>query len=198
MPRVVDHEERRRELAEAVWRVILRDGVEGVSVREVAVEAGWSAGSLRHYLGTKEELLASAARLLEERVVERNNDRPDGLSPRESVRALLCVVLPLDEERRVEVRIWLAFANRSLVDPKIADRFRGILFDGIREMCAKITHDMAALGILTPGRDPGIEARRLHAVVDGLAMHGLLGRIGEEEILSLLDAHLDEIFRQSA
>ena len=178
-----------------MWRVILRDGVEGVSVREVAVEAGWSAGALRHYLGTKEELLASAARLLEERVTERVGDRPDGLAPREAVRAALCAVLPLDEERRIEGRIWYAFANRSLVDPKIAERFRVLLFDGIREMCAKFARDIDALGLLEPGRDPETEARRLHAFIDGLAIHGLLGRIDEEEILSLLDAHLDEIFR---
>ncbi|MGB3635817.1 MAG: TetR family transcriptional regulator, partial [Rubrobacteraceae bacterium] len=68
MPKIVDHEERRRELAEAVWRVILRDGVEGVSVRNVAAEAGWSTGALRHYVGTKEDLLASATQLLDERV----------------------------------------------------------------------------------------------------------------------------------
>ena len=49
MPIVVDPEERRRDLAEAVWRVVRRDGLERASVREVAREAGVSMGSLRHY-----------------------------------------------------------------------------------------------------------------------------------------------------
>jgi AcrR family transcriptional regulator len=195
VPKVVDHEERRRELAGAVWRVILRGGVEGVSVREVAAEAGWSTGSLRHYFKTKEELLASAARLLEERVIRRLRERTSGLPPREAVRAALCQVLPLDEERRVEGRIWFAYANRSLVDGRIAEEHQ-IVFDGVRELCVGAIQEMAEIGHLAPGADPDLEASRLHALVDGLAVHGLLGRVGEGEMLAVLDAHLDEIFRQ--
>ena len=51
MPRVVDHAVRRQELAEALWRVVRRDGVHEVSVRTVADEAGTSPGALRHYFG---------------------------------------------------------------------------------------------------------------------------------------------------
>jgi len=195
MPKIVDHEERRRELAEAVWRVILRDGVEGVSVREVSAEAGWSTGALRHYFGTKEELLASAARLLEERVIRRLEERPRDLTPREAVRAALCEVLPLDDERRTEGNLWFAYASRSLVDKKIAEKHE-IVFDGVRKLCGMIMHEMAAIGRLDPDLDPDTEASRLHALVDGLAVHGLLGRIDESEILTVLDAHLDEILRE--
>jgi len=196
VPKVVDHEERRRELAEAVWRVILRSGVEGVSVREVAAEAGWSSGALRHYLGTKDELLAAAARLLEERVVRRLMVRPDGLTPREAVLAALCEVLPLDDERRTEGRIWLAFVNRSLVDERVAQEHRRLLFDGVRELCGRVVHEMAGLGFLVPSLDPDAEAARLHALVDGLAVHGLLGRIGKDEMLAVLDDHLGKILRE--
>src|SRR3712207_1581760 len=182
MPKIVNHEERRRELAEAVWRVILREGVEGVSVRTVSKEAGWSTGALRHYFGTKEELLASAARILEERVIGRLEKRQRGLTPREAVRAALCEVLPLDDKRRTEGALWFAYANRSLVDRKIAEE-HAIVFDGVRKLCCMITREMAALGQLDPDLDPDKEAGRLHALVDGLAVHGLLGRIDEAEIL---------------
>ena len=197
MPKVVDHEERRRELAGAVWRVILRDGVEGVSVREVAAEAGWSAGALRHYFGTKEELLASAARLLEERVVRRLQKSTGGLTPREAVRAALCEVLPLDEDRRMEGEVWFAYMSRSLVDKKIAEE-HGIVFDGVRELCVRITREMSKIGHLAPGLDSDREAARLHALVDGLAVHGLVERLSEDEMLAVLDAHLDEILREPA
>ena len=60
MPKVVDHEQRRRELAAAVWRVIGREGVAEVSIRAVAAESGWSTGALRHYFATRAELLAFA------------------------------------------------------------------------------------------------------------------------------------------
>jgi Uncharacterized protein conserved in bacteria len=58
VPKVVDPAERRRELAEAVWRVIRRDGLEQASVRNVAREADLSMGSLRHYFATQSELMA--------------------------------------------------------------------------------------------------------------------------------------------
>ena len=195
MPKKVDHEKRRQELAEAVWRVILRDGVEGVSVREVAREAGWSTGSLRHYYGTKEELLASSARLLEELVIRRLRQRPEGLTPREAVRAVLCEVLPLDGESRMVGRVWFAYLSRSLVDARIAEE-HGMVFDGARELCARVTHEMSEIGQLAPGLDPDVEASRLHALVDGLTIHGLLGRLDGEEMLAALDAHLDGILRE--
>ncbi|WP_219971907.1 TetR/AcrR family transcriptional regulator [Rubrobacter xylanophilus] len=185
----MDHEERRRELAAAAWRVILREGIEGVSVRSVAAEAGWSVGALRHYFGTKEELLAGAARLVVERVKERfERGRYEG-TPREAVRRMLCEVLPLDEERREEGRVWLAFTAHSLVDPRVALEHE-VVFDGVRELCRRVIGRLADEGLLSPRLDPEEEVVRLHALVDGLTLHRLLGRLGEEETLAALDAHL--------
>ena len=64
MPRVVDPVERRRFLAQAVWRVVRREGLERASVREVAREAGVSMGSLRHYFSSQSELLIFAMRMV--------------------------------------------------------------------------------------------------------------------------------------
>ncbi len=194
MPKIVNHEKRRRELAEAVWRVVLRDGVEGVSVRNVAAEAKWSTGALRHYFGTKEDLLASATQLLEERVRKRfENRRYDG-PPREVIHGLLCEVLPLDEDRRTEGDLWFAFAARSLVDPRIAKEHSPV-FDGVRKLCLRVTQQMADGGWLYPGLKPDVEAARLHALIDGLAMHMLMRRVDEQEALTTLDAHLVQIIR---
>ena len=62
MPKLVDHEERRRLIAQATWRVISRDGVRAASVRTVAAEAGLSTGALRHYFDDHASLLLFAAR----------------------------------------------------------------------------------------------------------------------------------------
>lgn len=181
-------------MAEAVWRVILRDGVEGVSVRNVAAEAGWSAGALRHYVGTKEDLLASATQLLEERVKGRfEAGRYDG-TPREVIRSLLCEVLPLDEERRTEGALWFAFAARSLVDPRIAEE-HAVVCDGVRELCWRAIHQVDQGSWLAPGLDPEEEAGHLHALVDGLTVHGLMGRLDNETMLDILDTHLNRIIR---
>lgn len=194
MPKVVDHEERKRELAEAVWRVILRDGVEGVSVRNVATEAGWSTGALRHYFGTKEELLGAAAALMEERTRRRLESKYHGGTPREAVRSVLCETLPLDEERRAEGSLWFAFAARSLVDPRTAEEHHR-LFNGMRELCHRVVHSMDEGGWLVSSLGPRVETARLHALLDGLFMQMFIGGLGEEELLEVLDAHLEEIIR---
>ncbi len=93
----------------------------GAPVRNVAAEAGWSTGALRHYFETKEDLLAGVAGLLEERVIARFENKRHSGNPHEAVRSVLGEVLPLDEERRTEGALWFSFAVRSLVDPRIAE-----------------------------------------------------------------------------
>lgn len=39
MPRQVDHDGRRRRVAQAVWELISRDGLEAATLREVATQA---------------------------------------------------------------------------------------------------------------------------------------------------------------
>ena len=120
MPKVVDSDARRTQIAEAVWRVILRGGLERASVRNVAREAGLSMGSLRHYFGTQAELLAFAMPLVSERVrgrIEALDLRSCG--PRLAVERVLAEVLPLDDERRAEAEVWLVLTGRALVDPNL-------------------------------------------------------------------------------
>ncbi|MFF4058634.1 TetR/AcrR family transcriptional regulator [Streptomyces sp. NPDC001668] len=63
MPKIVDHEARRADLARALWPVVQRDGVNPASIRAVAAEAGWTYGSVAHYFRTRDEMLLFAYRL---------------------------------------------------------------------------------------------------------------------------------------
>ncbi|MGK5632559.1 TetR family transcriptional regulator, partial [Streptomyces sp. URMC 123] len=47
MPRQIDHEERRRLIADAVCALADRRGLEGVTLRDVAAEAGVSMGAVQ-------------------------------------------------------------------------------------------------------------------------------------------------------
>lgn len=192
MPKIVDHEERRRQLAAAVWRVISRDGVEGVSIRDVAAEANWSSGALRHYFRTKDDLLGFAAGMVYERVYERLAHRTHRGTLTEAVRATLVELLPLDADRRTEASIWLAFTTRSLVDARIAAEQR-VTYTGLHELCSRITNQAAEYGRLKDGIDPEREATRLHALLDGLTLHLLMGQLTADAARAALDAHLKEI-----
>src|SRR5512141_674622 len=60
VPKIVDHDERRLELVDATWRIIARLGIEGATMREIAIEAGFANGALKPYFPTKDILLAFA------------------------------------------------------------------------------------------------------------------------------------------
>src|ERR1700743_3241717 len=78
MPKEVDHDARRRELADAASRVIARNGLSATTLAQVAEESGWSIGSMRHYFPNKDELIASALWRVGERVEERVRNRTAG------------------------------------------------------------------------------------------------------------------------
>ncbi|MEV6040353.1 TetR family transcriptional regulator C-terminal domain-containing protein [Nonomuraea sp. NPDC052116] len=170
MPKLIDHQQRRQELAEAAWRVIMRDGVGHVSVRAVAAEAAMSAGSLRHVFPTQEELLVFAMQFVLTRVRARIAALPPRPTIRQAVEAVARELLPLDAGRRAEMEVWLALfsaanAEKSLKGPRT--EAHQALRDACRWMIGQLDNGVD----LSPGRDLELEARRLHALLDGLAAH---------------------------
>lgn len=109
MPRQVDHNARRAELALAVWALVQKGGIENVTLCHLADETGWSSGAIRHYLPTREAILSFAAQHVGSRVQARINATPLTGTPRHQLRSVLHDLLPLDEERAFEAGIWLAF-----------------------------------------------------------------------------------------
>jgi AcrR family transcriptional regulator len=194
MPKLVDHEERRRELGDAVWRVIRSRGVDGASIRTVAHEAGWSPGALRHYFSTQSELLTFAMQMVVERIEARVGALEPPADPRRAVEQRLHELLPLDKERRAENEVWLAFAARALVDPQL--RARHVEVDEeLRKACVAALEELGSDGRLRPGLDLELEAERLHGLLDGLALHTAMrpDRMSPELIRSVLARHLDSL-----
>jgi AcrR family transcriptional regulator len=194
MPKVVDHEQRRRELGHAVWRVIRRGGIDQASVRTVAQEAGWSAGALRHYFATQSELLAFAMRLVVERIEGRIAalDRPT--EPREAVEQVLHELLPLDDERRAENEVWLAFTARALIDPELRAQHSEV-HDALHRACASALEALAAAGRANASVATALQVERLHALLDGLAVHTALrpDLMPPKQIVAVVRLHLDAL-----
>jgi AcrR family transcriptional regulator len=170
MPRLIDHNERRERLAEATWRVILRDGVGGASVRRVAAEAGQSAGSLRHLFSTQSELLVYALQLVVDRASARIAALPQQESSVSTVEEVALELLPLDRERRAEMEIYVALfaaanANDGLRAPREAAH------KAVRGLCRWLIEQLDDGGVLAPEADRELEVMRLHALIDGLAAH---------------------------
>jgi TetR/AcrR family transcriptional regulator, transcriptional repressor of bet genes len=195
MPKVVDHEERRAELGAAVWRLASREGLEAVTVRRVADEAGWSTGAVVHYFSDKEELLLFAFRTVADRVGRRlaaAEERTD--EPLELARTWLVQGIPLDAERRAEVRVWFAFLGLALARPAFA-RAQRLTYRAWRRRVADLLDEAQRRGQVRADVDCAAAAAALVAVVDGLAIQStfesraLSGRRQAE----ILDQHLDAL-----
>ncbi|MFC3799393.1 TetR/AcrR family transcriptional regulator [Cohnella sp. GCM10012308] len=197
MPKIVDHEKRKEHIAEAVLRLIRREGIDSASVRRVAEEAGLTLGALRHYFDAQHDLLAYAMRLLIARVGARIERLPLAGQMRADIEAIIAQLAPLDEERLAEAEIWLAFAGKAVSDPAIralSQEVHEALFDAFKRMIVALCER----GLARPGIDPELEARLLHALVDGLVVHytTYAEHLDPAGLMRIVSAHLDGLIRR--
>ena len=186
MPKVVDHEERRRRIAAAVRRIAADQGLEAVSLGQVALAAGISKGQVQHYFPSKDAMLRHALRTLREQVDAKASEAlPD-------LRSVLLALLPLNAGSRTEALVANAFLWRALKDDEIAEPFRV----GYQQLHAGLVELIAAeqaSGTLSADLDPATEADLLAALTTGLADAILLGHRSAQEATALIDHHLKRL-----
>jgi AcrR family transcriptional regulator len=193
VPRIVDHALRRQELAEALWRVVRRDGVHEVSVRTVADEAGTSPGALRHYFATQDELLGFALRAVVDRAATRFERLSATLTGASLGVRMLEELLPLDAERTEEVQVYLALVARSAADPalrRVRDEAEALVAAAVDEAVRLVLGD----GPERPAAGPST-----YHLVDGLALHGATWpeRYPPAHLREVLHAHLTVLARDA-
>lgn len=196
VPKLVDHEARRRDVAHAVWRVVRRDGLDRASVRAVAEEAGLSAGSMRHYFDGQLDLQRAAMEELIARVGERLAALDPAGAPAEVARRIVAELLPLDDERQAEAEVWFAFVARARTDAA----FRSLAdasYDGLRALARRVVALAQGVDLETrPGAAPPevdeVESERLFALLDGLVLHAVQrpGVLSADDLLAVVDRHI--------
>lgn len=189
MPRQVDHEQRRREIADALWRVVADEGVDAVSLRKVAGAAGVSMGLVQHYFHTRDEMLLFAFEVVGLRVAEECGQalaRIDDPGPRDRVRVLLTQWLPIDDRRLREARALLTYMI-SGHDDVITRSVR----DGVVALRAHVASEIAAAGA---AEDPEMATTVLLGLADGLTAHVLGAGLDPDDAVRALDTALDAAF----
>jgi AcrR family transcriptional regulator len=198
VPKKVDHQERRRLIADALMRVAADRGLEAVSLRHVAAEGGVSAGRVQHYFHTKDEMMLFALHVVSENVQARMV--ADGVAPSGPgglVRALLAQMLPLDDARRNEGRAALAFIAHAAVSPPVAAVLRENITQ-MRTFLADQIRQAQATGEAPGHLDPDHTATALLALMDGLGVQVLAGHYPPEHALAVFDAQLAALFGRPA
>ncbi|MPZ83744.1 MAG: TetR family transcriptional regulator [Actinophytocola sp.] len=192
------HALRRRQVAEAVERLIAQHGLDGVTVAKTAAEAGVSVGLVQHYFATKDDMLRYAYTRVTERTMARVLRRADELTAhRSSIRRVvaegLTERLPLDDARRAEWRVSFTFAARAVDRPDLA-AVRNETEAAIRDRLAEAIGNGKECGEVPPDADPPARAAGLLALVDGLALLAYLDPATGPVAVAELDRHLATVF----
>ena len=118
MPKIVDHDKRRDEIALVACRVVAEHGFEKASMVRIARGAGYTTGMLAHYFDSKQDIIIAALRLILRRIDERLA-QPAAAGARPELLALLTEALPVDEQRRTECAFWTTFWGQVSTDKRL-------------------------------------------------------------------------------
>lgn len=199
MPKIVDPVQRREAVVDSVLSVIEAGGLDAATLSSVAEHAGLSIGSVRHYFSSHDELLRFAADALTQRIGDRLGARVSAFSEQadaggttilNAVLELLLEVLPIDATRRRESTVWLEYAVASRTRPNLVEK-TDYLFYGLAQISRRVVDGAVTRGTIAPEAAES-EAERLHALLDGLAMHGVLSPSADfaERATSIVRIHL--------
>jgi AcrR family transcriptional regulator len=204
VPKRVDHEERRRQIADALLRTAATRGLHATGMREVAAEAGVSLRLVQYYFGTKEELMLFAMQHLAAQFAERGMARirrlketESPVSPRDVIAAILTEALPADDERRTFTILYTAYFALSLTDPALAIGPLARNSNAVIDVVAAQLRAAHAVGGTPAHLDPDTEAVSLLAMSAGLGTSVLAGQSSPGKAQAVIDYHLDRLFPAS-
>ena len=176
----------------ATLRVIARDGLEKTTIRSIAKEAGCSAGSLAHYFSDKEDILRQTLELADARISKRISDIISETEPNFALREVLAQVLPIDNDRTVELTLDVNFWGRALIHPELRglehqdhDRWRNIVLELVTSITSSRKSEISAINLTDV----------LIAFLDGLGLQALIypELFPPERQLQLLDLQLIQL-----
>jgi TetR/AcrR family transcriptional regulator, transcriptional repressor of bet genes len=113
VPKIVDHDQRRDEIALVACRVVAEHGFGRATVVRIAREAGYTTGMVAHYFDSKQDIIIAALRLILRRIEERL------ARPASNLLVLLAESLPVDPQRYIECAFWIAFWGQVSADKRL-------------------------------------------------------------------------------
>ncbi|AZL11975.1 TetR family transcriptional regulator [Brevibacterium aurantiacum] len=158
MPKIVDHDQRRRDLVVATLRIILRQGLAGATMRDIATEAGFANGAMKSYFASKSDLLAATYLFVFEATNRRVEFSTSHLRGIAALRAFASEVLPITPELHDEARIVLSFFAEVAQSPdharttrKTMTQWRAWIVEWLDQ--ARADGELAAEVVLEPATD---------------------------------------------
>ena len=169
MPKIVDVDEQRSGIAAqaAIW--IARNGIETLSLRNVAAAHGCSKGMVQHYFTDKEELLFGALLWVTGQYAEREKAAVEGLTGLSRIEARLVAILPVTPTQREEWIVRMVFYVRAALTPRMQSYIARHVAAAIREAVGDLRQAQAA-GAVRKGVNLTQAYRGIIATVAGIAI----------------------------
>jgi AcrR family transcriptional regulator len=170
MPKYVDHEMRRHQVATIAADLVATGGVDALTVRNVAVAAGCSTAIISHYFTSKRDLVLETFRAAAARATARFEaaaTAPAG----HRLQACLETLLPLDEARRKDYLLWCAFWGIAASDPELSGEQRERVRSATQRVAQLLT-DAESSG-RTDRRELGLAAAALLAQTQGIGLQAV-------------------------
>jgi AcrR family transcriptional regulator len=198
MPKLVDVDARRKDLLEAVWRIIPRSGIAAATTRAIAREAGVSNGVLSHYFPDKDSLLIEALRSAYAAAQGRMRDVTRGLVGLEAVRAIMLEALPLDDKRLLEAQIGVSFWGLALGNERLLEVERAE-WERFWDVLSFRVDEAVALEQLAPEVRADDLTHELIVLVEGISVQAVLypQRVPPHRQLEILDSILERASARS-
>src|SRR6202045_1591056 len=117
MAKIVDHAQRRDEIAYVACQVVAVYGFDQATVARLARAAGYTTGMVAHYYESKQDVILAALRLILMRIEHRLTRERDGGEA--NLLSVLSEALAVDTQRFTECAFWLAFWGQVSADPKL-------------------------------------------------------------------------------
>jgi AcrR family transcriptional regulator len=194
VPKIVDREAQRTKFSEAAMRLIARDGLEGVTMRAVAAEAGLSYGSLFHYFASKDEMLMHVIRHSMAMQTQRANSYSSRHSGLKALEQLLCDDAIINESSRDSWMVWLTFLYKVALQSSFAE-MHAELVDGWLERIRNLLEQARKSNEICKDIDIDLESRAIWAYSAGIGQMGLVnpGQLPPEVQKRLISAYLEKL-----
>lgn len=165
-------ESRRAALIAATQSLVAEGGPEAATVRAIASRAGVTAGLIRHYFHTKEELIRASFRALMEGMIQIGSDaaRTVQATPEARLAAFIASTLRPPVMAAGSVVLWAGYMHKLRNDPELLSVHEAAYL-GFRDTLQRL---IAALPRKAPPKQQRAEAIAINGLLDGLWVEGSL------------------------
>ncbi|WP_414047033.1 TetR/AcrR family transcriptional regulator [Macrococcus equi] len=184
MPKIIDHDKKKQEILTIAYENIQKQGKQGTSVRSIASNANMTPGQIRYYFPNQTQLLQEVLNMLSKHIEEQifsllsNNALPI----QERIVQSILLTMPLDEQRRADMIVWLAVQESN------AQSNEHPMTDDIYRLVAASFEQLDHHNMIKKSIDKEKAITKLHALIDGLALHKLYNESLDNKLIETIIA----------